>query len=122
MSKSKNLFFLTVFILTTIIDINSLIGCGELSQKFSWPWAIFGATLQIIGLIGLCKILKKSSKNNEDLIPNDYIRYGFFRSKWFYLIILISIGCMIFSYGVSHPDSRGNFKIGKKITNCSNGE
>lgn len=122
MSNSKRLFFFIVFIFMAIININSLIGCGELSQKFSWPWTIFGSALQATGLIGLCKILKKSSENNDDLIPNDYIRYGFFRSKWFYLIILISLGCMVFSYGVSHPNSRGNFKIGKKITSCSNGE
>lgn len=110
-----------MLILVLVLDFNSLVGCGELSPEFSWLWTISGSGLQLVGFFLLYKALKIASINNEDLVPDDYFIVGFFRSKWFYVVVLIFAGYMIFSYGVSHPDSRGHFKLGTKITSCGGG-
>ncbi|WP_454775186.1 hypothetical protein [Janthinobacterium tructae] len=118
MSKTKKLFFVSVLLLAILIDIQFLIGCGKLSSEFSLGWVVVGAFLQLYGARKFFQTLRRDAAAGVDIVSDDYLRYGFFRSKWFYDVLIICLGCMAFSYGVSHPDSRAGFKLGTKISSC----
>jgi hypothetical protein len=118
MSKTRKIFFVSVLLTAILIDIQFLIDCGKLSPEFSWSWVIVGAFLQLYGARKLFQTLRSDAAAGIDIIPDDYVRVGFFRSKWFYVVCIIYLGCLIFSYGVSHPDSRTEVKLGMKISSC----
>nr|WP_314627963.1 hypothetical protein [uncultured Janthinobacterium sp.] len=93
------------------IDVHFLTGCGKLSPEFSWGWVIAGTFFQLDGAWKLFRTLRSDAAIGADIVPDDYVRYGFFRSKWFDVVLIIYMGCMVFAYGVSHPDSRTAGKL-----------
>ncbi|WP_338678859.1 hypothetical protein OPV09_17000 [Janthinobacterium sp. TB1-E2] len=118
MSKTKKIFFVSVLAIAIFIDVHFSTGCGKLSPEFSWGWVVAGTFLQLYGAHKLFRTLRSDTVAGIDIVPDDYVRDGFFRSKWFYIVFIIFFGCMVFSYGVSHPDSRTAFKPGMKISSC----
>lgn len=118
MPKTKKIFFVSVLAIAIFIDVHFLAGCGKLSPEFSSGWVIAGTFLQLYGARKLFRILRSNAAVGADIVPDDYVRDGFFRSKWFYVVCIIYLGCLIFSYGVSHPDSRTEVKLGMKISSC----
>ncbi|MED5595776.1 hypothetical protein [Janthinobacterium sp. P210006] len=121
MPKTKKIFFVSVLAIAIFIDVHFLAGCGKLSPEFSSGWVIAGTFLQLYGARKLFRTLRSDAAVGAHIVPDDYVRYGFFRSKWFYAVLVIYMGCMVFSYGVSHPDSRTALKLGTKISSCPGG-
>jgi hypothetical protein len=119
MSKAKLCFFLLIFICTVASDIAACYGCSYTGRIIGWKQVCFGLFFQIVGLILLFKIFRKfPGKVVEDLIPADYGRYGLFRSKWYYMMMLVSLGTMLFASGLNHPNLHSAFGIGDSWWSC----
>jgi hypothetical protein len=115
MSKGRT-FLLSLTILGAFaLDVAAFHGCSYAGISIGWGQVLFGIALQIVGMVLLAIVF---ANNEVNLFPDDYLRYGLFRSKWYYVIFFILIGCMLFARGLNHSYPEKGFGLGEKWWSC----
>jgi hypothetical protein len=120
MSMQKICVLSLIFLIALTADITAFHGCTYVNSSIGWGQVFIGGFLQFIGFFLLISVFKKADKVEEDLIPSDYRKYGLFRSKWYYVTLLILAGCMVFARGLNHSNLDEGFKLGEKWWSCPN--
>ncbi|MEF2253364.1 hypothetical protein [Ralstonia solanacearum] len=115
MSKSKLAFCLSVVValIAVSIDFITVYKCSYENVKIGWGWAGLGAVLQVVGIAFFFLSLREGAS-----IGGDYLRYGVFRSKWYYAVMTAIIGCVIFSYAINRYGENKNLELGRKWWSC----
>jgi hypothetical protein len=115
MNKLKLIIYFLVVISVAASNVAVFYGCSYILENIGWGKFIFGIIFQVVGI---CALYVSLLLKNDDLIPGDYFRVGFFRSKWFYSLILTYLGAVLFAAGLNHPSLDRAFNIGESWWTC----